>query len=785
MNITRSIICGAKSIIDSKPIQKEITKAAQKATISSDEFLNEMPNFTKRYTPESNFHKLSDELKSSIIKIKENLWIGLKKDNKLDNYSVHDDLIDDILNFCTDNEIINDLFKNKQEYTSYCKAFNQINKTLKDSTSTIPSGRFHLTSKLLLMFLHNENNFNTFYNSKTFGEITEGKFDIAYLKDIKITDKIDDTFFYNLFDNLEKKTNKRLTDAGLDKNAVNKYLKICDDEICKDAGFTENFIKSLETINNPELANKLLNKFEIDETITPKNLEKLRQLIDETCDNPEIVEKVLKMKNLINPHIMLDIIDMFKDIPNLKINDELYEYYLKLEGKNPQNIDAFTLYAMNDFLKIKGTDEKMLTNFIDGILKYQPESTYNIITDICEANVPYLKNMLEKGQIDQDSIEKFILIKNFPKYKDQSKWENLDIFYNKQYKPIRNFLAKYYKNPIEEPYRAIDLLNIFLKQPKTWQTYRSLGLFTHIKNGKINPRILSRLHKNTVLLPEVINDLQHLTKGESIIKKFNSTKDVLKQTRTGDVICVNEKMYINNNGKLEPWNMTEEKFNELFPLVDRFSTKQGKDDCYLISNLTSLYKNPKTRGIYYKCFEQKGNDIFVTIPAYKNFQGTVKFPNGEIELSQYSADAAKHIQLLERTYERTALRPKNLTGIDENPLTTNNFDKLNLRIRVGYISDVISDFLCDLKAQGKASFRIYTTNYKNILTNIFDAKNYIIAFTTKSKSDNIGHALTLRTYKAKGDKISYSDPNNPAVLQWMSFKEFMKKITDMNITRIK
>ena len=94
-----------------------------------------------------------------------------------------------------------------------------------------------------------------------------------------------------------------------------------------------------------------------------------------------------------------------------------------------------------------------------------------------------------------------------------------------------------------------------------------------------------------------------------------------------------------------------------------------------------------------------------------------------------------------------------------------------------------------MKAQGKASSRIYTANnkasYKNILTNIFDPKNYIIAFATKSKSSNIAHALTLRTYKAKGDKISYSDPNNPAVFQWMSFKEFMKKIMDMKITRIK
>ena len=84
-------------------------------------------------------------------------------------------------------------------------------------------------------------------------------------------------------------------------------------------------------------------------------------------------------------------------------------------------------------------------------------------------------------------------------------------------------------------------------------------------------------------------------------------------------------------------------------------------DCYFISVLKSLYQNPKTRGAYYKMFEQKGNDICVTIPAYKGYKGEIRFKDGKIDFSAGSARAAKHVLMLERTYARTALRDDRFT----------------------------------------------------------------------------------------------------------------------------
>ena len=300
-------------------------------------------------------------------------------------------------------------------------------------------------------------------------------------------------------------------------------------------------------------------------------------------------------------------------------------------------------------------------------------------------------------------------------------------------------------------------------------------------------------HKNlTKFRSEIIEDAQKLVKGESLIKHFDTTKDIIKKTQSGDVISVQGKMYINNNGRLEPWNMTEEKFNELFPLVDRFSTHQAIDDCYFIAPLNSLYENPKTRGAYYKLFEQKGDDILVTIPAYKEYGGVIKFPKGEISTNTeygYTADGAKHIQMLEQAYSRCAFRKGDKISISQNPQQTTDLEFLNRRIRGGFNWEVIQEFQPAINYPATTK-RVYISdknkgNVKQLLETYANNPRYIISegFITGNAASS-GHARHISSYNPQTNMVKVVDPRFSEIEREIPVENFLEKLVGLFITRV-
>lgn len=322
-----------------------------------------------------------------------------------------------------------------------------------------------------------------------------------------------------------------------------------------------------------------------------------------------------------------------------------------------------------------------------------------------------------------------------------------------------------------------------LNNPEQYQKLVDSKILDLVKEKKISPRILANLHKN--FTPEVYSDVQKLLNGESLIKKFDSTKDILRKTTAGDVISVNGKMYINNDGKLEPWKMNEEKFNELFPLVDRFSTRQGKDDCYFITVLNSLYQNPKTRGNYYKMFEQKGDDILVTIPAYKDYLGTVKFPKGEIKIDATcnNADAAKNVQMLERAYSRTAVRTSENTPIGQNPITTEDLNYLQNRIESGHIKNVFRE-LYPSAAQNPQKVIIDKAQITSALENYSQNPRYIITHGYLPEGRQTGHANSIKSYDPKTQTVTLTDPEEAGVQHTQSLKDFLSTAWSIVVSRV-
>ena len=353
---------------------------------------------------------------------------------------------------------------------------------------------------------------------------------------------------------------------------------------------------------------------------------------------------------------------------------------------NKNRYNQFRLSEINDFLNIEGADKNILKKYMDVLNKLNEKKYVGYdLESVSVNNFNYFKKMLEENKINEENYFKLLLSNHHEMFKKSENWSLLDDVYRETFLPI-------FKSTNEDLWSALDVSDMRIQDPEIYKKLQASGIIDLVISKKLKPDML-RLGYGQEFIPQVYSDIEILKKEGSVIKHFTSFDKILSKTTAGDVVSVNGKIFINNNGRLEAWNMTKEKFNELFPLVERFTGSQGANDCFLFSVLETMYRNPKTRGQYYKLFEQKGDDILVTIPAYKDFNGTVKFSNGEVITNFNSSSGAKHYMMLEQAYARTALRAEKNTPIGKNPITTNDYEYLYNRLNGGQTDDVLNDLL--------------------------------------------------------------------------------------------
>lgn len=782
MGITKLLTGAIKVAAKETKITYDIAKVAEKATSKATndvtyrivETLPEtIPDITKIIKANAKYYQYSPQTQQKAQALQEVIFKYAKEKNDLRIFATHESYIKNLLNYCSDEKTVYTIVGSMGNYNKYCKLAQQIFQGFKKAKYLKIEDKESVLTNLTLMGFTDPKSFKTLFKSKGIDEIASGKLNISYLKDIKSTDKIDEDYFYKLFDNIEKARNERIIQSGLDKNIINKYLKFLDDNVCLNPEFANDFITKLEKINNPELVNKLLNKFPMDDNFKNFGHKELSKLIDKAADHPDAIQTVIQLQKTtpgMTNHYANILIN--KEIPEV---EDLFNYYLKLEKAHPEICQPETLSCLHEFIK-KGADKKMMEEICEKAIQIKnPDFIPEICSYAGKDNFDLLKSMLKNNTFDRESIFKFKT--------SQYDKELTQKVYQETYLPLLQGLEKYNMPQMQKEYIAQKIADLQIKSPKQFAQLQDTKILDLVKEGKIHPRILDDYSQETVFTPEILSDVQKLLKGESLIKKFDTTKDILQKTTTGDVISVKGKLYINNNGHLEQWNMTEEKFNELFPLVDRFSTRQGLDDCYFISPLTAMYRNPKTRGEYYKMFEQRGNDIYVTIPAYKDYLGEVKFPNGQIKVQDFNADAAKNVQMLEQAYGRTALRTKQEVKSQEilNPLTTDNLNYLQNRIQGGKISHSLRELFP-----------------QNTLIRKFDDKNQIIQILNDFANDKrtiiqegsllraggeIGHARTISGYNPQTKTLTLIDPNRTAVEETVPLDKFMEKILSIFVAR--
>lgn len=782
MGITKLLTGTIKAAAKETGITTTVTKAVEKATAKTTntvvskiaETLPEiLPDITKSISANAKYFQYSPKTQQTVNALREAIFKFAKEKNNINIFTNNEYYIKNLLNYCSDEKTVYTIAGSMGNYNKYCNFTQKIFKAFKNAKYLKLEDKEAALTNLTLMSFTDPKSFKALIKSKGIDEIISGRLNISYLKNIKSTDKIDENYFYKLFDNIEKARNERIIKSGLDKNIINKYLNLFDDKVCLTPEFANDFITKLEKINNPELANKLLNRFPMDESFKDFGHKELAKLIDKAAENPDAIQTVIQLQKT-TPGMANHYANFLikKEIPEV---EDLFKYYLKFEKAHPEICQPETLSCMYGLIQ-KGADKKMLEEICEKAIQIKnPDFIPEICSYAGKDNFDLLKSVLKNNAFDKESIFKF----KMSKY-DKELTEKV---YQETYLPLLQGFEKYNIPPMEKEYLAQRIADLQIKEPKQFAKLQDTKILDLIKEGKVHPRILDGYSSETGFTSEILSDVQKLLNGESLIKKFDTTKNILQKTSTGDVISVKGKLYINNNGHLEQWNMTEEKFNELFPLVDRFSTRQGMDDCYFISPLTAMYQNPKTRGEYYKMFEQKGDDIYVTIPAYKDYLGKVKFLNGQIKVQDINADAAKNVQMLEQAYARTALRTQQEVHSQEmlNPLTTDNLNYLQNRIRCGQLRNSMRELFP-----------------QNTLIRKFEDQNQIIQIIKDFANDKrtiiqegsllrtggeIGHARTISGYNPQTKTLTLIDPNRTAIEETVPLDKFMEKLVSIFVAR--
>ena len=132
-------------------------------------------------------------------------------------------------------------------------------------------------------------------------------------------------------------------------------------------------------------------------------------------------------------------------------------------------------------------------------------------------------------------------------FKKPENWPLADDIYRETFLPI-------FKSTNENLWPALDVSAMRICHPESYNKFKTSEIINLVVSKKLKPDIL-RLGYGQEFIPEVYSDIELLKNGGSVIKHFTSFDKILSKTTAGDVISVNGKMFINNNGRIQAWNM--------------------------------------------------------------------------------------------------------------------------------------------------------------------------------------------------------------------------------------
>lgn len=575
-----------------------------------------------------------------------------------------------------------------------------------------------IIKNLALMEIHNPESFEKLIHSKGFKMIQQGRMNVNVLSSVRPMDKVDDDYFYNLFEAKEQDFNAKYeSSTALKEYDKDMLFKIIDLDPAKQ----DEVLNYIEKAKDPRLMKTLIEKRinkivekqeEIDSTNsfeTPdaaqKRKENAIELIRIASRSPEIINKVLKFNGS-----SVDALTSFADT----------ELSVRLTPREKESIYALFNDAQQKYKNIYITDVQAALKYLEkshdfDLLKQLTSSKQDfryslILKSVTQNNVDLLKNALKNigGKVSVSQLSMLEAAKDYPEMKDfrsevaQGILQTIDEVCRNSKTNVLNKIkglkdelkleldrikndetlsieqkASASNKAFSNMYRQMSIISgeiyvetanrkglveIKLKDPAKYERLKESGILDMVDSGELDSSILKHLNVNSDLTPEVYADLEAVKNDESIIPEFKTGTTIpyaFSRTKVGDAVAIGDKMYINDGNNLVEWKMTKEKYLELFPPVKRFLTQQrALGDCYFVSSLTNSMYNPQARVGIYQSFEQNGNDVSVTIKDYNEYGGTKTYKDSKIDLDnrRLHVAGAKGIQMYEQTYAKVALR---------------------------------------------------------------------------------------------------------------------------------
>ncbi len=422
--------------------------------------------------------------------------------------------------------------------------------------------------------------------------------------------------------------------------------------LCKDKDFPKEEIGKILKAHKKFIRNMLFNDYSI-EKINEVN-EKVIKFINVLCNDKKF------FKEDISPILENITEDNLSFAEKIYSENTFYKDYMSsiLQVTNKDNIllaekmynDQMFASLMIKFLEVTNKGNLPLAEKLYNDNKLPKKEMIDILKNTGMENLPLAEILYNKGEFD-------IICQILQATKDKN--IPLEKFNDDTINRIKELYSNLQGNHFN---LSADLIDLTANCPEKSQHIMESGIFGMINNGTISTDILKLLNKNSDFSEDIYSDLAIVQNGKSIVPEFPAGIDLneaFAQSKAGDAVEIGKKMYINDGTSLVEWKMTKEKFLELFPPVERFATMQGQTgDCYLLSPLSHIMRNPNTRAELYKSFEFDGKDVTVTVKGYENYNGSYTFDGGKLgnKDSYRLANACDGIKMYEFTYAKVALR---------------------------------------------------------------------------------------------------------------------------------
>ncbi len=524
---------------------------------------------------------------------------------------------------------------------------------------------------------------------------------------------MDKYFDRPLFTSYEFTKNAIIQKAKLRQNTNNKPFDTKENIELLEEFFNENIGKKIIKYNLLDLKDETGKyKYNIPEILTIAYLkEPVFELFKERIfsDNPVDIAEIFKFNDIVSVNLENLFIkgkDAKVDETKLKDMKLWKEYFFDvakelIELKRPNNEYIFTKDFFNFFLffnSLKFCSKKIQSDLAKAVLeRIINDSDFNFETDFY-----VLKLTMEKFATYKENMKKrnlFLEKTSLGEYKYTSKQiKNVALLSDSEFEKFKqreeyDFNGEKWDYPLE-PYITVELTKLSSDNIKFLEENGILEAFRKHKILEETFRdICHTLNNKEELSETVLKDVELLKQGKtsSVIefKEGTSQKEILKNTSQADVVKVGgSQLYINNKNKLIPFDMSKEKFDKLFPIIDRFATAQGElGNCYFVAAIIAMMNNPYTRPYIFLSFKEGPEEIIsCTLRSYKDYFGTIPFTKGRVDAAKRSLYGTKGMKMLEETYANVALRE------NDNNLK-NNSDDLLERIESGNSADVLSELL--------------------------------------------------------------------------------------------